>query len=403
MIVPYNSQSKAMKNLKPYLTILLAAVILTACQKKATEPIVTLKSSSLDLKALSAKVMERINLQPGEKVFMVGQPNEFDSLIVLLGDQISKSGGVYMGTINVDTVSWPSSWNNDFVKSTNGKTKEELTKLFDSLAIDIGIMLPGPTPANVPYAAWQDVLRKGKGRAVHFHWAGANSLTGSPIPIDSTISKIYQKVILETDYTALTKIQSEFENAIRKETVTITTPKSSLTFKIGDRPVTKQDGDISKARSEVARNLIDREVELPAGAIRVAPLEETIEGTIEFPNAMWGDQRVEGLVVTFKKGKITDIKAIEGLDLVKSKLEPGKEGYLFRELGVGFNPLLAVTNDNQRILHYGYGAGIVRLSFGNNAELGGVVAGDFVRINLFTDATVTVGKDVWIKDGKLMK
>ena len=388
---------------KSFLIILFYVLVMTACQKKPAESIIALKSSSLDLEAISMKIMERINLQPGEKVFMVGQPGEFDSLIVMLGDQISKAGGVYLGTINVDTAAWPASWNNDFVKSTSRKTKEELTQLFDSLALDLGIMLPGPTPVLAPYAAWQDVLKKGKGRAVHFHWAGANSLAGSPIPVDSTIGKIYQKVILGTDYEGLAKIQSEFEKAIRKDMVTITTPESKLTFSIGDRPVTKQDGDISKARAEMGRNLVDREVELPAGAVRVAPLEETVEGTIAFPNAMWGDQRVEGLIVTFKKGKIIDITATEGLEFVKSKLETGKEGYLFRELGVGFNPMLAVTDDNQRILHYGYGAGIVRISFGNNAELGGVVGGDFVRINLFVDATVMVGKDVWVKEGRLMK
>ena len=185
--------------------------------------------------------------------------------------------------------------------------------------------------------------------------------------------------------------------------MTVKTPGASVTFKIGDRPVTKQDGDVTKVHAEKGRNLIDREVEFPAGAIRVAPLEETVEGTIAFPNAKWGDQPVEGLVVTLKKGKITDIRATAGLEFVKSKLALGMEGYLFREFALGFNPLLAVTDDNQRILHYGYGAGIVRLSFGNNAELGGVVGGDFVRINLLTNATVTVGGDVWVKDGKLVK
>ena len=190
------------------LIILFSALVMTACQKKTTESIIALKSSSLDLKAISTKLMECINLQPGEKVFMVGQPGEFDSLIVLLGDQISRAGGVYLGTINVDTAAWPASWNNDFVKATKGKTKEELTLLFDSLALDLGIMLPGPTPALAPYAAWQDVLRKGKGRAVHFHWAGAITLTGIPIPVDSTIGKIYQKVILETDYPGLTDRKS---------------------------------------------------------------------------------------------------------------------------------------------------------------------------------------------------
>jgi len=112
---------------------------------------------------------------------------------------------------------------------------------------------------------------------------------------------------------------------------------------------------------------------------------------------------VKGLVLTFKKGKIADIKATEGAEAVKKVLEPYKDKYLLRELGVGFNPLLAISDDNQRILHYGYGSGIVRLSLGNSAELGGAVDVDFVSIWLFPNATVTVGKDVWVKEGKLVK
>jgi len=43
------------------------------------------------------------------------------------------------------------------------------------------------------------------------------------------------------------------------------------------------------------------------------------------------------------------------------------------------------------IPYYGYGAGVVRLSLGDNSELGGKV----------TDATVAVDGKVWVKDGKL--
>ena len=43
-----------------------------------------------------------------------------------------------------------------------------------------------------------------------------------------------------------------------------------------------QDGDASRARARNGIILIDREIELLAGALRVAPLEETVEGTIAF-------------------------------------------------------------------------------------------------------------------------
>ena len=54
------------------------------------------------------------------------------------------------------------------------------------------------------------------------------------------------------------------------------------------------------------------------------------------------------------------------------------------------------------IPYYGYGAGVVRLSLGDNSELGGSVKGGYVRWNFFVDTTVTAGAQVWIKDGKLV-
>ncbi len=62
-------------------------------------------------------------------------------------------------------------------------------------------------------------------------------------------------------------------------------------------------------------------MELPAGAIRVAPLEESVEGVIVFPTSEWNQERVPW------------------------------------------------------ISYYGYGAGVVRLSLGDNSELGGSVVG----------------------------
>jgi hypothetical protein len=401
MIVSWNSQptQTIVKNLAFPALIFLTALI--SCEKKPAVKQIPLRSSSFNLKALADKIIAQADPTPGEKVFMIGKPSEFDSLVVFLKDGFAKSGSYYYGTINVDTAKWPEEWNTSLVQKAVGKSREELVKLLDTLTL--GIMLPGPTPADAPYAAWQEVMRKGKGRAIHFHWAGANDIDGKGIPMDATTGKIYERVILETDYPSLSKVQQEFEAALRKDIVTVTTPGGILTFRIGDRPVTKQDGEGNYWRMEKARNLIDREVELPAGAIRVAPLEETVDGTIGVPDGKWGDQEVKGLVLTFKKGKIADIKAAEGADAVKKVLDPYKDKFLLRELGVGFNPLLAISDDNQRILHYGYGSGIVRLSLGNSAELGGAVDVDFVSIWLFPNATVTVGKDVWVKEGKVVK
>ena len=70
--------------------------------------------------------------------------------------------------------------------------------------------------------------------------------------------------------------------------------------------------------------LIDREVELPAGAIRVAPLEETVQGTIVFPSSQWHGRPVEGLRIEFEN----DSPAESGTHTIDVDLV-GREGDVF--------------------------------------------------------------------------
>ncbi len=380
----------------------LLVAILFGCGKK--EIVSETTPSSLNWKAIADKLVERSDLQPGQQVLLVAAPGRFDSLVVALEHSIMQTGAAYLGAISIDSLNQPESWTTDFVRSAKGKAVADLVAHFGE--VDLGIMLPGASPADAPYAALQEILNMGHGRTIHFHWSGSYDILGQPREIDVATDQLYQQVLLETDYDSISSIQQSFEGALRHlGAVRVTTQAGTdLTFSIGDRPVTKQDGNASWARLQGARNLIDREVELPAGAIRVAPLEETVEGKIAFPDGLWNDQKVEGLVLTFSKGRVVDIAAIAGKEAVKAELDKaGDAGYSFRELAVGFNPLLAIPKVNPFIPYYGYGAGIVRLSLGDNTELGGNVKGGYVRWNFFIDATLTVGNEIWIKDGTRIK
>ncbi len=100
---------------------------------------------------------------------------------------------------------------------------------------------------------------------------------------------------------------------------------------------------------------------------------------------------------------MVNISADSGLTSVEAEMNrAGPGGRRFREFALGFNEELAVPERNPWIPYYGYGAGVVRLSLGDNSELGGTVTGGYVRWNFFTDATVTVGDQVWVRDGKLV-
>jgi hypothetical protein len=99
---------------------------------------------------------------------------------------------------------------------------------------------------------------------------------------------------------------------------------------------------------------------------------------------------------------VTSVDAAEGREWAEREMQSaGDAGRSFREFALGLNPLLAVPDERPWIPYYGYGAGVVRLSLGDNSELGGKVTGGYVRWNFFTDATVVVNGETWVSNGKL--
>jgi len=278
--------------------------------------------------------------------------------------------------------------------------------------VDAAIMMPGATTAHPAYLAMQDWLKddlsehRGR-RTVHFHWienGSAYPIAGQPLPSRSAMDAQYQRALLQTDYKALADAERRFAAALREGEVHILSPGGTdLRFRTGDRPVNLQDGDASAARAALGKVLVDKEVELPAGVVRVAPLEDTVGGIIAFPPSQWDGRPVEGLRLRFSKGRVVEITASSGRDAVEAEIQKaGEAGRAFREIGLGFNPLLAVAERSPWIPYYGYGAGVVRLSLGDNTELGGTVTGGYVRWNFFTDLTVTVGGTTWVRGGKLV-
>jgi hypothetical protein len=319
---------------------------------------------------------------------------------------VMKAGAVDLGVMPVLAEPVPENWDERTLQNGGRVARENLRAMLEG--VDASIMLPGAVPGQPAYAAIQDLLRAGKGRTIHFHWLDNGSvfpLPGQPLPPRYEIEALYQRAVLETDYEALADHQKRFEAAIRNAEIRVTDPAGTdIRFRIGDRPVNRQDGDASKARGERGVILIDREVELPAGAVRVAPLEETVQGLIVFPISQWSGHPVEGLKLVFERGKVVSIEASQGREWAEKEIESaGDAGRSFREIALGFNPILAVPEANPWIPYYGYGAGVVRLSLGDNSELGGKVTGGYVRWNFFVDTTVEVGGDVWVRDGKLVQ
>jgi hypothetical protein len=385
--------------------LLAPLALLGACRDEPPQPAPPADADSVaaappDVAALSGVLLAHLALEPGERVLVVGVPGRWDTLDARVREGVRAAGAADLGAWSVEGGA-PAAWDTEFTRSLAGLGAEGLPARLRG--VDAAIMMPGAAPEHPVYAALQEVLRAGQGRTVHFHWSGAYALDGRELDIGPAVDRLYERVLVETDYQALDEVQRRFEDAARGGIVRVTTPAGTdLSFRIGDRPVNRQDGDASAARAARARILIDREIELPAGAIRVAPLEESVEGTVVFPPSLWSGEPVEGLTLRFERGVAVEVRAGTGLDAALAEMDAaGPGGRAFRELAVGFNPLLAVPEAEPWIPYYGYGAGVVRLSLGDNSELGGAVGGGWVRWNFFTDATVQVDGATWIEGGRL--
>jgi leucyl aminopeptidase (aminopeptidase T) len=362
---------------------------------------------TFDHAAMARRLVQQLALRPGERVLSIAHPGTFADLLPHIRYEVMRAGGVDLGVVDVLQEPVPESFDATVLQKGAGEARAAYKTMFRD--IDAAIMMPGANTSHPAYLAMQDLLKddlveKRGRRTIHFHWvegASAYPLPGQPLPPRFAIDATYQRALLETDYAALAARQRAFAAAIRTAEVRVTSPAGTdLRFRTGDRPVNFQDGDASRTRTAAGLVLIDKEIELPAGAIRVAPIEESVDGVIVFPPSQWDGLPVEGLRLRFAKGRVVEVTAASGAAAVEAEMKrAGDAGRAFREFALGFNPLLAVPARDPWIPYYGYGGGVVRLSLGDNTELGGKVTGGYVRWNFFTDLTVTVGPTEWVSRG----
>jgi hypothetical protein len=269
----------------------------------------------------------------------------------------------------------------------------------------IYVYLPlGPStelpPADVEaLGRWLD---SGKGRQVHFHWTGITTGTdGEPVPVPPHYDQLHLAA-LGAPEGAMRHRLSRAAELLRSSEVRVATPAGTdLRFRIGTRPICLQDGNAAQASVAGKPLRIDKEIELPAGVLRVAPLEETVAGTLVIPTLRIGTDTARMVQLDFARGRVTDVRAQSGAEAVRAMLAASPALANFRELGIGFNPGLVVPLKEQAIPYAGYGEGMVRLSLGDNRELGGRVSGGAVRWLFFPDATVTAGSSLLVVNGRL--
>ncbi len=329
---------------------------------------------ALDYDHMAQKIVEALKPSRGERVMFGGDPDYFQELSDALRKRLKEAGAV---------------------------------ETHELAAAEIYLWLPLNTrkissDERKALQAWLE--RGGARREIHFHWAeGSVERDGLPGAHSPALDRVYQTA-LDIDYAALSAAQDRAIKLLRSATVRVRTPEGTdISFEVGKRPFNKQDGNATAHRARAARVRVDREIELPAGALRVAPVEESVNGHLVIPSARFPKGTARNLRLQIRDGVVTSIAADENMEAADDAFSAGGDvARSFREFALGFNPKLENPSGGSTLAYYGYGAGVVRMSLGDNTELGGRVEGDFVRWFFFPDATVEVNGQLLVKDGKLV-
>lgn len=361
--------------------LVLAAIGFACTREPATA---TETAAQLPYEAMAARMVAALQPEPGERVLLRYDPELMHKLLDETRKQLEAAGA--------QVSSLPYGEAEDF--------EQRLSQTDAYIWLPVADQFTSTPPEQAEaLGRWLD---EGRGRQIHFHWgSGTFGLDGVPGTHSAAYDRVYAEA-LEIDYAALNSAMDAAVAKLRAGEVRVTTPAGTdVRFRVGERPFTKQNGDASRAAMQSAVVRIQREIELPAGALRVAPLEETVEGTIVIPQARAGAVVVRGIRLQFERGVITRATAEENEAALREFLDSGSALKHLREFALGFNPKLVTPEGERWIAYYGYGAGVVRLSLGNNAELGGAVRGGGVWWFFFPDATVRVGEEVLAEAGQL--
>ncbi|HEY2380456.1 MAG TPA: hypothetical protein VGK48_04670 [Terriglobia bacterium] len=343
-----------------------------------------------DYDKCARRIAEALQLEPGEKVLIKLDTRVFTALVPPLQTVIRASAAHIAGVILAEDT-----------RNSSASELESLRALFNNA--DVFIWLPELRQGNRPALAqalneWLDAKR---GRAVHFHWnSGSYPLGIHELPSQDFIDGVYLAA-LDVPPEALDRRQRQVMTLLQSGQIRVTTPEGTdIHFECGERPFCSQIGDATRKRMQTARTRIDRDIELPGGVLRVAPLEDSVNGSVCLP--VWRPIFTEGrdLTLRFARGHLT----IEGVNADKLDQEltaAGGDARIFREFALGFNPALQILPEAPFIAYYGYGSGIVRLSLGDNEEMGGANRGGGVYWNFIHNSTVTAGGKTIVKDGRL--
>jgi leucyl aminopeptidase (aminopeptidase T) len=345
-------------------------------------------------------VHQALRTEAGERVLLHADPTYFPELTEAVRIEVNRAGAIELATHMLHPPGLERARRALRRREDPALRAAEDRVIADLFGLaDIYIWLPSSWGYNAGQT--EDIIRSWPGRSIHFHWIMDVSMDAG---LFRRLSEI-QDAALDVDYAALTAHQRRLVERLRSATVEITDRRGTrLRFRLQEAHFHLGNGDASRAfirahaRPGSAR---DREVELPCGAIRTVDIQDT-EGVLVTPPEVFAGRPVGSVRIEFAKNRIVRLASEHHDGFVQAvwQAEQGDRDR-FGEFNLGVNPKLAMVDGLPAIPYYGYGAGVVRVSVGDNTESGGPYRSSYHQWFFLTDATVTADGRAIVEDGRL--
>jgi hypothetical protein len=358
---------------------------------------------AIDAERIGQRVVQSLQPSPGERAILVYDPLYYPEIAGAIQAGLRAAGAqpVVALTFDPPAIARAEAAGSIPAEAIEERTVAFLRPLFEQAAIFLWL----PTREIAGDTRWERLLATSRARGIHFHWI--MPLEGRGTDEVAALSRLYERAILDTDYAALSRDQDRLIAALRGRPIRITDARGTdLRLRVpGDAWFHKNDGDMSPARAAAARSVRDREMEFPAGALRFIPDVTSSEGKLVVTSPVVGSGGADTVTLEFVGGRAVRRHAAKD-DAGFTRLWDGFGGDIDKvgEIVIGTSPLLAGTLPSGTLPYYGYGAGFVRVSMGDNWESGGTNRSPSGRpLWLFLEkATVESDGRVLVKEGRIV-
>lgn len=323
----------------------------------------------IDVARIAQRVVASLQPSAGERAILVYDPAYYPDLTHAIERDLLEAGIHPFVALAFEA---PEIANALDARPGGAKRQAEFVALLQPVFDNADIFMWLPARRLVDDTRFEHLQGASRARGIHFHWVFEPAgKSGEEI---ATLTRMYERAILETDYPALSARQDRIIAVLRGRALHLATPDGTdLTLTVpADAWFHRNDGDMSVARARQALCVRDREMEFPAGALRFIPDAGSAEGRLVVRRVGTPGGIAEGAVFEFAEGRVRTLRAEKRESALRAEWERiGGDVDRVGEIVLGTSPWLVGKLPSGELPYFGYGDGYVRVSLGDNWESGG--------------------------------